>query len=113
MLYKDIERWKAYGLIDDKQSIDEQMELAKNLTLGETLTHCKMILNFGSADFYKDVRLLLYPIIIHYTLIKKENFINPIIYKFINYCDENLRVKFNLEKYNDDYLLCKSFIATN
>ena len=109
-----IETWKKRGFINNNITTEKQLELSKNLDMGKNLIQCDIILN-GEFDFYKEVEFMLYPIIIYYTTEKNSIFVEGgnIIHKFIEFCNNNLRVKYYLDKYNDDYLLCQEFIQLN
>jgi len=112
--YKKIEIWKQRGFIDDKLDVDTKIKLGDNLQYGKDIVMCKKILT-DDFDFYKEIESLLYPIIVYYTI--KMNGIGykdkNIIQEFIMFCETNLRTKYNLEKYDDDYLLIMDFIKTH
>jgi len=113
--YIEFNKWKMMGFIGDKLPIDKQMELSENLTLGNNLIFCSIALN-SDADFYHDIKLLLYPIIIHYTTLKNGIWLTKgnVIHKFIQFCEDNLRIKYNNDTYNDYELsLCQDFIKLN
>ena len=114
MNYQKIELWKNRGFINEDYSIDKQIELSNNLALSKDLLNCHNVLNNYDQDFYLEVESVLYPIVVHYTLIKK-NVVNiwETIKKLIEFCENFLRVKYFTEKYNDDYLLCQDFIKIN
>lgn len=110
MKYTKNEIWKNSGLINTDMNLIEQEELVENLSFGKDLILCYKITN-GDIDFYNEIENILYPIIVYYTLIGKNACNN--IDKFIDFCDKNLRTKYDINKYNDDYLLCQEFIKLN
>ena len=115
MHYLDIELWKNRGFINNDLCPEKQLELAKNLVMSKNLLNCFLVLHNYENDYYKEVESLLYPIVVHFTIIKNGIYINDenIIHKFLYFCENNLRVKYNINKYNDDYLLCEEFIQLN
>lgn len=108
MEYTKIQLWKTRGFINDSMNYETQINLAKNLSFGRDLLLCNKVLK-NDIDFYDEVETMLLPIIVYYTLNTKID-ITYIIHKFIDFCDNNLRIKYNINKSNDDYLLCQEFI---
>jgi len=113
MNYNKIELWKNRGFINENLSIDKQLELAKNLAHAKDMLNCYNVLENYNEEYYSEVECVLYPIIVHYTLIKNISNTWDIGRKFIEFCENNLRIKYFIEKYNNDYLLCVKFIEMN
>lgn len=111
--YQKVELWKQRGFISDEMNVDMQINLANNLQYTKDIIMCKKILS-DDFDFYHNVELLLYPIVVYYTKIKNTMVYNDksIIHLFDEFCQKNLKIKvnYNLDKYNDDYLLVTDFI---
>ena len=115
MDYRHVDMWKKRGFINDNMTPDEKVSLTKNLILGSELLNSRCFLYNYEQCFRADIEQVLYPIIVHYTIIKKSLNINgkSIIHEFLRFCEENIRIKYFFDKYDDDYLLCQEFINKN
>ncbi len=114
--YQKVELWKQRGFISENLDLEMQINLANNLQHAKDILMCKKILS-NDYVFYSQIEHLLYPIVVHYTQIKKNIIFNSksIIHLFIDFCENNLKIKVNydLEKYDEDYRLITDFINTH
>lgn len=112
--YQNVELWKQRGFINEKLDAEMQIRLGNNLQYCKTILMSKKILS-DDFDFYHTIELLLYPIVVYYSIIKNGLDYNnkSIIWLFIDFCEINLKIKpeYNLEIYNEDYRLITDFIT--
>ena len=117
MKYKNVEYYKNLGFIDENLNPDKQLQLSELLHFGNDVIRGKIFLSQYSSDdsskFYSDVKHMLFPIIVHYTINKQSLNVFKIIGDFILFCENNLRIKYFPSEYNYDYLLCSEFIELN
>ena len=112
--YKEVNFWNNLGLIQENYSIEHKLKIATILGFAKSILLAKSILE-NDHDFYHDVSFVLYPTIIYYII--KENMnddeLSNMIHKFIFFCESYLKLKYDLNNYNDDYLLIMDFIKNN
>jgi hypothetical protein len=112
MNYRKIELWKNRGFIPENLSSDKQLELSKHLSFGKDILNCFNILENYDESFYNDVEIVLYPIIVYYTM--NDKFLEGgKVHNFIKFCENTINIKYRLNEYNQDYLLCQDFISQN
>jgi len=104
LTYQKIDFWKTRGFINDEMDIDIQISIAENLHFAKDILLCKKITSGNAMEFYHEVELVLYPTIVYYTKIKKDLTYNGknVVHEFINFCEMYLRLKYDMNKYNDD-----------
>jgi virulence-associated protein VapD len=112
ILYEKIEKFKSEGFINNETEIELQIKLAENLYLGDQLIFARSVLTNNFSFYLSDVKNVLYPVIVYFTKTEGSVYIKKksVIHKFIEFCENNLKIKYNLDKYNDDYLLVTDFI---
>lgn len=101
-----IDYWKNIGYIQDNMTVDEKINLSKNLDLGKSILSAKAFLSKENYSEYMNNMISLYPVIVFYG--KGYDWIGKLINDFINFFQENFKIK-----YEDDYLLCIDFIKLN